>query len=159
MASTSEIYGDPEVSPQKEEYWGNVNSIGPRSIYDEAKRFSEAVTMAYFRHYGLDTRIIRIFNTYGPRMRKADGRVVPNFIGQALNGKSFTIYGDGKQTRSFCYVSDPIDGIYRLSQSNEHFPTNIGNPTGTYYLRIRGTYLLPFPECTEDCRLSHCPEI
>ncbi|OGC22145.1 NAD-dependent dehydratase [candidate division WOR-1 bacterium RIFOXYC2_FULL_37_10] len=128
FASTSEIYGDPLVSPQKEEYFGNVNSIGPRSVYDEAKRFAEATTMAYRRHYGLDTRIIRIFNTYGPRMRKNDGRVVPNFINQALNGNPFTIYGDGRQTRSFCYVSDLVDGIYRAMKSDIHTPINLGNP-------------------------------
>ncbi|OGC07425.1 NAD-dependent dehydratase [candidate division WOR-1 bacterium RIFOXYD2_FULL_36_8] len=128
FASTSEIYGDPLVSPQKEEYWGNVNSIGPRSVYDEAKRFAEATTMAYLRHYSLDTRIIRIFNTYGPRMRKNDGRVVPNFINQALNNKPFTIYGDGKQTRSFCYVSDLVSGIYKVMQSDIHTPINLGNP-------------------------------
>src|SRR5246500_5365429 len=129
IASTSECYGDPEVSPQHEEYWGHVNSVGPRSVYDEAKRFSEALTMGYHRHYGLHTHIVRIFNTYGPRMRLNDGRALPNFVFQALSGQPITVYGDGKQTRSFCYVSDLIDGIYKLSQSNEHFPTNIGNPT------------------------------
>src|SRR5246127_1399044 len=129
IASPSECYGDPEVSPQHEEYWGRVNSVGPRSVYDEAKRFSEALTMGYHRHYGLDTHIVRIFNTYGPRMRLNDGRALPNFVFQALSGQPITVYGDGKQTRSFCYVSDLIDGIYKLSQSNEHFPTNIGNPT------------------------------
>jgi dTDP-glucose 4,6-dehydratase len=128
LASTSECYGDPEVSPQREDYWGHVNPIGPRSVYDEAKRFSEAVTMAYHRHYGVDTHIVRIFNTYGPRMRLNDGRALPNFVYQALSGQPLTVYGDGRQTRSFCYVSDLIDGIYRLSQSNEHLPTNIGNP-------------------------------
>lgn len=128
IASTSECYGDPEISPQHEEYWGNVNPVGPRSVYDEAKRFSEAITMAYHRHYGLDTRIVRIFNTYGPRMRLNDGRALPNFVFQALSGQPVTIFGDGQQTRSFCYVSDLIEGIYRLSQSDEHFPVNIGNP-------------------------------
>lgn len=128
VASTSEIYGDPERHPQKEDYWGNVNTIGPRGCYDEAKRFSEAITMAYHRAHGLDTRIVRIFNTYGPRMRLADGRVVPAFIGQALKGEPLTIFGDGSQTRSFCFVSDLIDGIYRLSQSGENLPVNIGNP-------------------------------
>ena len=128
IASTSECYGDPNVSPQSEEYWGNVNPVGPRSVYDEAKRFSEAITMAYHRHYGLDTRIVRIFNTYGPRMRLNDGRALPNFVFQALSGRPITIFGDGQQTRSFCYVSDLIEGIYRLSQSDEHFPVNIGNP-------------------------------
>lgn len=128
MASTSEIYGDPIVHPQTEEYWGNVNTIGPRGCYDEAKRFSEAITMAYHRYHKLDTKIVRIFNTYGPRMRLEDGRVVPAFIGQALKGEPLTIFGDGSQTRSFCFVSDLIDGIYRLSQSGENLPVNIGNP-------------------------------
>ena len=129
LASTSECYGDPDVSPQSESYWGRVNPVGPRSVYDEAKRFAEAITMAYHRHHGLDTHIVRIFNTYGPRMRLKDGRALPNFVFQALSGQPLTVYGDGKQTRSFCYVSDLIEGIYRLSQSDEHFPTNIGNPT------------------------------
>jgi dTDP-glucose 4,6-dehydratase len=128
MASTSECYGDPEMSPQKEEYWGHVNSVGPRSVYDEAKRFSEAMTMGYHRHHGVDTRIVRIFNTYGPRMRLNDGRALPNFVFQALSGQPLTIYGDGKQTRSFCYVDDLIEGIYRLMLSDEHMPVNIGNP-------------------------------
>ncbi len=128
MASTSEVYGDPETSPQKEDYWGHVNPIGPRSVYDEAKRFSEAAAMAYKRHNKLDIKIIRIFNTYGPRMRKNDGRVVPNFINQALNKESFTIYGDGKQTRSFCYISDLVDGIYKVMNSNIETPVNLGNP-------------------------------
>jgi dTDP-glucose 4,6-dehydratase len=128
MASTSECYGDPSVSPQPESYWGNVNSIGPRSVYDEAKRFAEAITMAYHRTHGLDTRIVRIFNTYGPRMRLNDGRALPNFVFQALSGQPITVYGDGRQTRSFCYVSDLIEGIYRLILSNEHEPVNIGNP-------------------------------
>lgn len=129
LASTSECYGDPNISPQVETYWGNVNPVGPRSVYDEAKRFAEATTMAYHRHHGVDTHIVRIFNTYGPRMRLNDGRALPNFVFQALSGIPITVYGDGKQTRSFCFVSDLIDGIYRLSQSDEHFPTNIGNPT------------------------------
>jgi dTDP-glucose 4,6-dehydratase len=129
LASTSECYGDPDVSPQSESYWGRVNPVGPRSVYDEAKRFAEAITMAYHRYHGVDTHIVRIFNTYGPRMRLNDGRALPNFVFQALSGQPITVYGDGKQTRSFCYVSDLIDGIYRLSQSDEHFPTNIGNPT------------------------------
>jgi dTDP-glucose 4,6-dehydratase len=128
MASTSECYGDPEMSPQKEEYWGHVNSVGPRSVYDEAKRFSEAMTMGYHRHHGVDSRIVRIFNTYGPRMRLNDGRALPNFVFQALSGQPLTIYGDGKQTRSFCYVDDLIEGIYRLMLSDEHMPVNIGNP-------------------------------
>ena len=128
LASTSECYGDPLVHPQTEDYWGNVNPIGPRGVYDEAKRFAEAMTMAYHRYHKVDTKIVRIFNTYGPRMRLRDGRVVPAFIGQALQGEPLTVFGDGKQTRSFCYVSDLIDGIYRLSQSDFHEPVNIGNP-------------------------------
>jgi len=129
LASTSETYGDPLVHPQREDYWGNVNPVGPRGVYDEAKRFAEAMTMAYHRYHGLSTKIERIFNTYGPRMRLNDGRVVPAFISQALRGEPMTVFGDGSQTRSFCYVSDLIDGIYRLSQSDEHEPTNIGNPS------------------------------
>lgn len=129
MASTSECYGDPLVHPQPETYWGNVNPIGPRSVYDEAKRFSEAVTAAYHRYHQVDTRILRIFNTYGPRMQINDGRVIPNFMWQALRGKDLTVYGDGSQTRSFCYVSDEVDGILRLSRSSEHLPVNVGNPT------------------------------
>jgi dTDP-glucose 4,6-dehydratase len=129
ISSTSECYGDPLEHPQKETYWGNVNPIGPRSVYDEAKRFSEALTMAYHRYYKVDTRIVRIFNTYGPRMQLNDGRVVPNFMKQALRGEDLTVFGDGSQTRSFCYVSDEIDGFIRLSKSNEHWPVNIGNPT------------------------------
>jgi dTDP-glucose 4,6-dehydratase len=129
VTSTSECYGDPLEHPQKETYWGNVNPIGPRSVYDEAKRFSEAVTMAYHRYYNVDTRIARIFNTYGPRMQLNDGRVVPNFMKQALRGEDLTVYGDGSQTRSFCYVSDEIDGFIRLSKSSEHLPVNLGNPT------------------------------
>src|SRR5476651_2752908 len=128
LASTSECYGDPLVHPQTEDYWGNVNPIGPRGVYDEAKRFAEAITMAYYRYHGVDTRIVRIFNTYGPRMRLRDGRVVPAFIGQALSGTPLTIFGDGSQTRSFCYVSDLIDGIFRLAMSDFHEPVNIGNP-------------------------------
>ena len=128
LASTSECYGDPLVHPQKEDYWGNVNPIGPRGVYDEAKRFAEAMTMAYRRYHGIDTKIVRIFNTYGPRMRLRDGRVVPAFIGQALAGIPLTIFGDGSQTRSFCYVSDLIDGIFRLAMSDFHEPVNIGNP-------------------------------
>jgi dTDP-glucose 4,6-dehydratase len=128
MASTSEVYGDPLVHPQKEEYWGNVNPVGPRSVYDEAKRFSEALTMAYHTWHGLDTRIVRIFNTYGPRMRPRDGRVVSNFIVQALRNEPLTVYGDGSQTRSFCYASDEVDGIYKLFMNGDSNPTNIGNP-------------------------------
>jgi dTDP-glucose 4,6-dehydratase len=128
VSSTSECYGDPLEHPQKETYWGHVNPIGPRSVYDEAKRFTEAVTMAYHRYHKVDTRIVRIFNTYGPRMQLNDGRVIPNFMKQALRGEDLTVYGDGSQTRSFCYVSDEIDGFIRLSKSDEHQPVNIGNP-------------------------------
>jgi dTDP-glucose 4,6-dehydratase len=128
LASTSECYGDPLEHPQRETYWGNVNPVGPRSVYDEAKRFAEAATMAYHRYYKLDTRIVRIFNTYGPRMQLNDGRVIPNFMKQALRGEDLTVYGDGSQTRSFCYVTDEIDGILRLARSDEHQPVNIGNP-------------------------------
>jgi len=128
VSSTSECYGDPLEHPQKETYWGHVNPIGPRSVYDEAKRFTEAVTMAYRRYHHVDTRIVRIFNTYGPRLQLNDGRVVSNFMKQALRGEDLTVYGDGNQTRSFCYVSDEIDGFLRLSKSNEHLPVNIGNP-------------------------------
>jgi len=129
LASTSEVYGDPLVHPQKEDYWGNVNPVGPRGVYDEAKRFAEAMTMAYHRFHGVETRIVRIFNTYGERMRVNDGRVVPAFISQALRDEPLTVFGDGSQTRSFCYVSDLVDGIYRLLMSNETMPTNIGNPS------------------------------
>ena len=129
LASTSEIYGDPAVHPQPESYWGNVSSVGPRSVYDEAKRYAEAATMAYHRHFRTDVRIARIFNTYGPRMRPNDGRVVTNFIVQALTGEPLTIYGDGQQTRSFCYVEDEVEGLYRLFESSEASPMNIGNPT------------------------------
>jgi dTDP-glucose 4,6-dehydratase len=128
VASTSEVYGDPLVHPQTEEYYGNVNPIGPRGVYDEAKRFQEAITMAYHTYHKVDTRIIRIFNTYGPRMRLNDGRVLPAFIGQALRGEDLTVFGDGSQTRSFCYVDDQVDGIYRLLMSDYHLPVNIGNP-------------------------------
>ena len=128
LASTSEVYGDPQEHPQKEAYWGHVDPIGPRSVYDEAKRFAEAITMAYHRYHGLDTRIARIFNTYGPRMRLDDGRVVPNFICQALQGEDLTVYGDGSQTRSFCYVDDLVEGLYQLLMSDVHEPVNLGNP-------------------------------
>ena len=128
LASTSEVYGDPLIHPQPEDYWGNVNPIGPRGVYDEAKRFAEAITMAYHRVHGINTKIIRIFNTYGPRMRINDGRAIPNFLKQALTGKDLTVYGEGSQTRSFCYVSDLIEGIYRLLTSDQNNPINIGNP-------------------------------
>ncbi len=167
LASTSECYGDPEVSPQPETYWGHVNPVGPRGVYDEAKRFAEALTMAYHRYHGLDTRIVRIFNTYGPRMRLNDGRALPNFLYQALVGEPITVYGDGKQTRSFCYVSDLIEGIYRLLESNEHEPVNIGNPRELTILefaeRVRslvGTkapiVLRPLPQ---DDPKRRCPDI
>src|SRR5260221_662929 len=167
MASTSECYGDPEVSPQPEEYWGHVNSVGPRSVYDEAKRFSEAMTMGYHRHLGLDTRIVRIFNTYGPRMRLNDGRALPNFVYQALSGKPVTVFGDGKQTRSFCYVSDLIDGIYRLMLSEEHFPVNIGNPLEMTILEFAERVRSHFPKAQpiifellpQDDPKRRCPDI
>ena len=167
MASTSECYGDPEMSPQKEEYWGHVNSVGPRSVYDEAKRFSEALTMAYHRHHGLDTHIVRIFNTYGPRMRLNDGRALPNFVYQALSGQPLTVFGDGKQTRSFCYVDDLIEGIYRLMLSNEHLPVNIGNPHEITMLefaeRIRKYFdnqpKIIFEPLPQDDPKRRCPDI
>jgi len=167
MASTSECYGDPETSPQKEEYWGHVNSVGPRAVYDEAKRFSEAMTMAYHRHHGVDTRIVRIFNTYGPRMRLNDGRALPNFVFQALSGQALTIYGDGKQTRSFCYVDDLIDGIYKLMLSDEHMPVNIGNPQEITILefaeRIRKHFdnvpQIIFEPLPQDDPKRRCPDI
>lgn len=129
LASTSEVYGDPLVHPQPEEYWGNVNPIGPRGVYDEAKRFAEAITMAYHRAHGINTKTIRIFNTYGPRMRVKDGRAIPNFLKQALTGEDLTVHGDGSQTRSFCYVTDMVEGIFRLLMSDHHEPVNIGNPS------------------------------
>src|SRR6201997_4336589 len=128
LASTSEVYGDPEVHPQREEYWGNVNPVGPRGVYDEAKRYSEAMTMAYHRQQGVDTHIVRIFNTYGPRMRQHDGRAIPTFLRQALEAKPLTVFGDGSQTRSLCYVEDLIEGLFRLAMSDYHQPVNIGNP-------------------------------
>jgi len=167
LASTSECYGDPLVSPQPETYWGNVNPIGPRGVYDEAKRFAEAMTMAYHRAHGLDTHIVRIFNTYGPRMRLNDGRALPNFVHQALSGQPITVYGDGKQTRSFCYVSDLIEGIYRLMQSSEHEPTNIGNPREITILefaeRIRAllgaSTPIVFQPLPQDDPKQRCPDI
>jgi len=167
LASTSECYGDPEVSPQHEDYWGHVNPIGPRGVYDEAKRFSEAMTMAYHRYHEVDTHIVRIFNTYGPRMRLNDGRALPNFVFQALSGKPLTIYGDGKQTRSFCYVADLIEGIHRLMMSNEHLPTNVGNPQEITILefaeRIRKHFENPppivFEPLPEDDPKRRCPDI
>ena len=167
LASTSECYGDPEVSPQVETYWGHVNPIGPRGVYDEAKRFAEAMTMAYHRAHGVDTRIVRIFNTYGPRMRLNDGRALPNFFYQALTGQPITVYGDGRQTRSFCYVSDLIEGIYRLLESNEHEPTNIGNPQEITILefaerirRLIGTTTpIDFRPLPQDDPKRRCPDI
>jgi dTDP-glucose 4,6-dehydratase len=136
LASTSEVYGDPLIHPQKESYWGNVNPVGKRGVYDEAKRFAEAITMAYHSYHGLDTRIVRIFNTYGPRMGKDDGRAIPNFVTQALHNLPVTVYGDGSQTRSVCYVDDLVEGIYRLSQSDEINPVNIGNPNELTMLEL-----------------------
>jgi dTDP-glucose 4,6-dehydratase len=167
QASTSECYGDPEVTPQPETYWGRVNPIGPRGVYDEAKRFAEALTMAYHRSHGLDSRIVRIFNTYGPRMRLNDGRALPNFLYQALSGEPITVYGDGKQTRSFCYVSDLLDGIYRLLESEEHEPVNIGNPHEITILEfaelVRGlvgaTTPIVFRPLPQDDPKQRCPDI
>jgi dTDP-glucose 4,6-dehydratase len=167
LASTSECYGDPEVSPQPETYWGRVNPIGPRGVYDEAKRFAEALTMAYHRSKDLDTRIVRIFNTYGPRMRLNDGRALPNFLYQALSGEPITVYGDGKQTRSFCYVTDLLDGIYRLLQSAEHEPVNIGNPHEITILefaeRVRAlvgaSAPIVFRPLPQDDPKQRCPDI
>lgn len=141
LASTSEIYGDPQEHPQTESYWGHVDPIGTRSVYDEAKRFAEALTMAYHRFHGIDTRIVRIFNTYGPKMRLDDGRVVPNFIQQALRGEPLTVFGDGSQTRSFCYVDDLVEGIVRLLESDEHDPVNIGNPIETTIIEFAKTVI------------------
>jgi dTDP-glucose 4,6-dehydratase len=167
LASTSEVYGDPQVHPQNEQYWGHVNPVGPRGVYDEAKRFAEAMTMAYHRTHGVETRIVRIFNTYGPRMRVNDGRVVPNFIKQALLGEPLTIYGDGSQTRSFTYVSDLIEGIYRLLMSDEVYPVNIGNP-GEFTILEFATMLnemtrnrggIIYKELPQDDPKQRCPDI
>ncbi|MGA2003039.1 MAG: UDP-glucuronic acid decarboxylase family protein [Terriglobales bacterium] len=167
MASTSECYGDPMVHPQPETYWGNVNPVGPRSVYDEAKRFSEAVTTAYHRYYKVDTRILRIFNTYGPRMQIQDGRVIPNFMWQALRGEDLTAYGDGSQTRSFCYVSDEVDGILRLARSDEHAPVNIGNPMEFTILECAEKVIavtgsrskIKFEPLPQDDPKQRCPDI
>jgi dTDP-glucose 4,6-dehydratase len=167
LASTSECYGDPDVHPQKESYWGHVNPIGPRSVYDEAKRFSEALTMAYHRYRGVDTHIIRIFNTYGPRLQLNDGRVISNFMKQALLGQEISIYGDGTQTRSFCYVSDEIEGIVRLAASGEHLPTNIGNPVEFTMLECAKVVLevtgsssrIVFEPLPTDDPKQRCPDI
>jgi dTDP-glucose 4,6-dehydratase len=167
ISSTSECYGDPLEHPQKETYWGNVNPIGPRSVYDEAKRFSEAATMAYHRYFKVDTRIVRIFNTYGPRLQLNDGRVVSNFMKQALRGEDLTVYGDGSQTRSFCYVSDEIEGIMRLSRSDEHTPVNIGNPgeftileCAELVLKVTGSKSrIRFEPLPQDDPKQRCPDI
>ncbi len=167
LASTSECYGDPDLHPQAESYWGHVNPIGPRSVYDEAKRFSEALTMAYHRYRGVDTRIVRIFNTYGPRLHLDDGRVISNFMKQALLGENITIYGDGSQTRSFCYVSDEVEGITRLASSSEHLPVNIGNPCEFTVLECAQIVLeltssvskLVFEPLPEDDPKQRCPDI
>ncbi len=167
IASTSEVYGDPLVHPQPEDYYGNVNTIGPRGVYDEAKRFQESITMAYHRFHGLETRIARIFNTYGPRMRLNDGRVIPAFMGQALRGEDLTVFGDGKQTRSFCYVDDQIEGIYRLLLSDYSLPVNIGNPGEISILefaeeiiRLTGTrQKIIFKPLPQDDPLQRQPDI
>jgi dTDP-glucose 4,6-dehydratase len=167
IASTSEVYGDPTVHPQPEEYWGNVNPVGPRGVYDEAKRFQEAMTMAYHTYHGLETRIVRIFNTYGPRMRLNDGRVLPAFIGQALRGEDLTVFGDGSQTRSFCYVDDLVEGIYRLLLSDYAYPVNIGNPSeitikefGEEIIKLTGTtQKLVFKDLPKDDPKQRQPDI
>jgi dTDP-glucose 4,6-dehydratase len=167
LASTSECYGDPLLHPQKETYWGNVNPVGPRSVYDEAKRFAEAVTMAYHRYRGVDTRILRIFNTYGPRLQLNDGRVISNFMKQALRGEALTVYGDGSQTRSFCYVSDEVEGILRLAKSDLHDPVNIGNPDeftvldcAKMVLKVTGSKSpIVFEPLPQDDPRQRCPDI
>ena len=171
LASTSEVYGDPLVHPQSEDYWGNVNPIGPRGVYDESKRFAEALTMAYHRYHGVDTRIVRIFNTYGPRMRMDDGRVVPNFVCQALRGDPLTVYDSGSRTRSFCFVSDMVDGMVRLLQSDETTPINMGNPDEMTILEFAHTvqevtgsdssieFVTPTDERTADDPKVRCPDI
>ena len=167
VSSTSECYGDPQEHPQKETYWGNVNPIGPRSVYDEAKRFTEAVTMAYHRYHHVDTRIARIFNTYGPRMQLNDGRVIPNFMKQALRGEDLTVFGRGLQTRSFCYVSDEIEGLLRLAKSSEHLPVNIGNPHEFTILQCAQRVLavtgskskIRYEPLPEDDPKQRCPDI
>jgi len=167
VSSTSECYGDPLQHPQLETYWGNVNPIGPRSVYDESKRFTEAVTMAYHRYHQVDTRIVRIFNTYGPRMQLNDGRVIPNFMKQALRGEDLTVYGDGSQTRSFCYVSDEIEGFLRLSHATEHLPVNLGNPTEFTILECARQVLavtaskskIRYEALPQDDPKQRCPDI
>jgi dTDP-glucose 4,6-dehydratase len=167
VSSTSECYGDPLQHPQQETYWGNVNPIGPRSVYDESKRFTEAVTMAYHRYHQVDTRIVRIFNTYGPRMQLNDGRVIPNFMKQALRGEDLTVYGDGSQTRSFCYISDEIEGFLRLSHATEHLPVNLGNPTEFTILECARQVLavtaskskIRYEALPQDDPKQRCPDI
>ncbi len=167
LASTSEVYGDPQVNPQPESYWGHVNPVGPRGVYDEAKRFAEALTMAYHREHQVDTRIARIFNTYGPRLRKEDGRAIPNFITQALLGQPITLYGDGSQTRSFCYISDLVDGLHRLMESDLHDPVNLGNPAEMTLLDLAKTILrvtgssspMEFKPLPVDDPKVRCPDI
>ncbi|MFH0862561.1 MAG: UDP-glucuronic acid decarboxylase family protein [Candidatus Altiarchaeota archaeon] len=167
QASTSEVYGDPHVHPQPESYWGNVNPIGPRSVYDEAKRFSEALVMAYHRTHGIDTRIVRIFNTYGPRMRAKDGRVVPAFISEALRGEDLTVFGDGRQTRSFCYIEDEVEGIWRLMKSDYHEPVNVGNPGEFNMLELADLVLeltgskskIAYKALPKDDPKQRCPDI
>lgn len=160
LASTSEIYGDPEVHPQREDYWGNVNTIGPRGCYDEAKRFAEAITMAYYRYHAVQTRIVRIFNTYGPRMRLNDGRVLPAFMGQVLRGEDLTVFGEGLQTRSFCFVTDLVDGIYRLLHNSENFvePVNIGNPNEITVLDLAKEILAMVPESRSQIIYNPLPQ-
>ncbi|NQT85168.1 GDP-mannose 4,6-dehydratase, partial [bacterium] len=170
LASTSEVYGDPLVHPQREDYWGNVNPVGYRGVYDEAKRFAEAMVMAYHRYHGLDTRIVRIFNTYGPRMRIDDGRALPNFFRQALGGEDITVFGDGGQTRSFSYVADTVEGICRLLESDEHFPVNVGNPQEITILQLAEEIValtgsastiraMPYPEDYRDDPKTRQPDI
>ncbi|TET51564.1 MAG: NAD-dependent epimerase/dehydratase family protein, partial [Anaerolineales bacterium] len=171
LASTSEVYGDPAVHPQAEDYWGNVNPVGPRGVYDESKRFAEALTMAYHNYHGVDTRIARIFNTYGPRMRADDGRVVPNFVNQALQGDPLTVYDDGSRTRGFCFVSDLVDGLVRLLESSETNPVNLGNPEEMTILDLANVvleltqskseieFLVPKDARTADDPTRRCPDI
>src|SRR3954469_18080470 len=158
LASTSEVYGDPEVHPQREDYWGNVNPIGPRGCYDEAKRFAEAITMAYHRYHGVKTRIVRIFNTYGPRMRLNDGRVLPAFMGQVLRGEDLTVFGKGDQTRSFCYVTDLVDGIYRLLHTDFSEPVNIGNPSELTVLELAKEIIAMVPETRSTITYNPLPQ-
>jgi len=158
LASTSEVYGDPEVHPQREDYWGNVNPIGPRGCYDEAKRFAEAITMAYHRHHGVNTHIVRIFNTYGPRMRLNDGRVLPAFMSQALRNEPITVFGEGRQTRSFCYVDDLVDGIHRLLFCDYHEPVNLGNPSEITVYELAKEIIALVPGCTSEIIHKDLPQ-